>query len=181
MDGGRIFSSTLLEIIGPLFGVIIGALLAWFAARHQRIETSRVEMLDLATILLGELNRIERHFTFVKNELPPNSNCVNFRLYTRLAVYGPVRVLEVGLLRFGFLSAYSLERVMELNFLIRNFDVVARYLDDIPVRPGSVFSERDPILDDLRNRSLDISLLAAAISEEVASQKPVASARLNEA
>lgn len=175
MDSEVNLSSTLLESIGPLSGVVIGALLTWFAARHQRIEASRQETRDLAVILFGELKRIERHFTFVKSELPRHSHDHNVRLYTRLAVYGSIKVLEVGLLKFGFLKGHSLERLMELSFLIRNFDVVAQYLNEVPSRPGNVVNVRDDMLDELRSRSLAISHLAAAISVEVEVLIPTAS------
>ena len=179
MDSAVNLSSTLLESIGPLFGVVIGALLAWLAARHQRVEASREEARDLAMILFGELKRIERHFAFVKSELPRHSQDHNVRLYTRLAVYGSIKVLEVGLLKFGFLKGHSLERLMELNFLIRNFDVVAQYLNEVPSKPGNVVDVRDDLLDELRSRSLAISRLAAAIALEVEAVIPFIPRRLS--
>jgi len=136
-----VWTPELIKVISPLVGVLIGGFITWYSNRHFLLRSKDATERETSRLLLGELSRVIAHYRFVQMELPDAENRYEPELRMKLARYGSLRTVDDGILRLGYLSDQTIEKLLDLNMRIRNADLVADALAtrfSRPVRPGAL-------------------------------------------
>jgi hypothetical protein len=173
----------MVDYIGPsvsLIGVFVGSFLTWLATGQHSRKQDIAANEETAAILIGELKRIQRHFDYGSLYAQDFDEGFDGNLRTAIAMYGSIKTLDVGLLKFGFLGPLVVERSMELSFLIRNHDTLAHHLREESLHSKALVSHRERYLAELARRARGISDLSSAIIGLISNKFPTASERITD-